>query len=422
MVAAAGPSALATAQDTTAEQRRLEEVERNLAEERARQSEAARRAEALAHEVAALRSDLIQSARQIQDKEATLNALEDALALSEAEALAKRAALSARQVQVAELAQALIRLARVPPEAILALPFPPKDVVRSSLLLQAALPSVSAEAHALSVDLQTLARVQDDIGRQKRRVQDAVRVLEVERDRLEQLTRRKAVLLRRAESESQRLSDRARELAGSARDLKDLIDQLDADRRTRDEAMMARLSGVQPLPKPETRPAPSPRPPAVRDPVPVPLSGSATVSLPPPNPGLPISRALGLLAPPVAGRLVLRFGDADPSGQPGKGLVIETRSEAPVVAPFDGRVVYAGPFRGYGQILIIDHGEGYHSLLSGLGRIDSGVGQWLLGGEPVGAMLPTSEGGLRLYVELRRNGQPINPLPWLAAGAGKVSG
>jgi murein hydrolase activator len=81
-----------------------------------------------------------------------------------------------------------------------------------------------------------------------------------------------------------------------------------------------------------------------------------------------------------------------------------------------------GPFRGYGLILIIEHGEGYHSLLSGLGRIDGDVGQWVLAGEPVGAMGPATEGNPRLYLELRRQGHPINPQPWLAAGTGKVSG
>ena len=125
---------------------------------------------------------------------------------------------------------------------------------------------------------------------------------------------------------------------------------------------------------------------------------------------------------PVAGRLIQRFGEPDDQAQPAKGMIYESRTGAAVVAPYDGRILFAGPFRGYGLILIIEHGEGYHSLLSGLGRIDGGVGQWVLAGEPVGAMVQATEGNPRLYLELRRQGHPINPQPWLAAGTGKVSG
>ena len=83
------------------------------------------------------------------------------------------------------------------------------------------------------------------------------------------------------------------------------------------------------------------------------------------------------------------------------------------MAPYDGQVVFAGQFRGYGQILIIEHNEGYHTLLAGLSRIDCVVGQWLMAGEPVGRMGRPVDGNPELYLELRRNGQPINPLPWL---------
>jgi septal ring factor EnvC (AmiA/AmiB activator) len=92
------------------------------------------------------------------------------------------------------------------------------------------------------------------------------------------------------------------------------------------------------------------------------------------------------------------------------------------VTPYDGRVVFVGPFRGYGQLLIIDHGEGYHTVLAGVARIDSVLDQWLLAGEPVGVMGPGSRASPILYVELRRDGAAINPLPWLAADVREVSG
>ena len=93
-----------------------------------------------------------------------------------------------------------------------------------------------------------------------------------------------------------------------------------------------------------------------------------------------------------------------------------------MVAPYDGQVVYAGPFRGYGQILIIEHGESYHTLLAGIERIDAVEGQWVLAGEPVGTMERQGTELPKLYLELRHAGQPINPLPWLANFDNKVQG
>jgi septal ring factor EnvC (AmiA/AmiB activator) len=126
------------------------------------------------------------------------------------------------------------------------------------------------------------------------------------------------------------------------------------------------------------------------------------------------------LTPPVPGALVSGFGEPAADGSESLGLVLESLTEAQVVAPHDGQVVFRGPFRGYGEILIIEHRGGYHTLLAGLGRIDAVVGQWLLAGEPVGVMPPGAGGKPRLYVELRRNGRPINPWPWLEANISKV--
>ena len=97
-------------------------------------------------------------------------------------------------------------------------------------------------------------------------------------------------------------------------------------------------------------------------------------------------------------------------------MALRMIAAAVVVAPFDGRVVYTGPFRTDGLILIIRHGDGYHSLLAGLGRAEVSLGQWVLAGEPVGVMPDAAEPGSDgvLYFELRRDGRPVDPQPWLA--------
>ena len=124
----------------------------------------------------------------------------------------------------------------------------------------------------------------------------------------------------------------------------------------------------------------------------------------------------------AAGTVVVTYDASTGFGGKSKGITYQTRPGSLVVAPWDGQIAFAGPFRSFGQILIIEHGEGYHSLLAGMGRIDAPVGQWVLAGEPVGitggevgATTTKIQNQSRLYVELRRDGQPINPLPWLAA-------
>jgi septal ring factor EnvC (AmiA/AmiB activator) len=138
----------------------------------------------------------------------------------------------------------------------------------------------------------------------------------------------------------------------------------------------------------------------------------------------PFPEKPGGLLLPAHGAITVRYGERLDRGfaDISKGVVIETRAGAQVVAPFDGRIAYAGPFRAYGLILIIEHGGRYHTLLAGMERIAASVGQWVLAGEPVAEMSKADQGKPELYIELRRSGQPINPLPWLATNNDKARG
>jgi septal ring factor EnvC (AmiA/AmiB activator) len=136
----------------------------------------------------------------------------------------------------------------------------------------------------------------------------------------------------------------------------------------------------------------------------------------------PFSQAHGKLPYPARGRVVEAFGQTNDVGHVTKGITIQTRKAAQVIAPYDGQVVFAGPFRGYGLLLIIEHSEGYHTLLAGMAQVDCNVGQRLTAGEPVGVMGQDDDTKPNLYVELRHGGQPVNPLPWLTAQKSKASG
>jgi septal ring factor EnvC (AmiA/AmiB activator) len=153
-----------------------------------------------------------------------------------------------------------------------------------------------------------------------------------------------------------------------------------------------------------------------------PLTGKLARAIPRVKKRRPFSNARGDLVFPAVGPVISRYGGSMKTGLSRKGIEIETLEGGQVVAPFDGVIVFAGQFRGYGELLIIEHGEGYHTLLAGVARIDGTLGQKVVAGEPVGIMAARKSGKPALYVELRRNGQPINPLPWLTARNSKVSG
>ncbi|MSO64538.1 MAG: hypothetical protein EXQ85_01825 [Alphaproteobacteria bacterium] len=272
---------------------------------------------------------------------------------------------------------ALQRAARVPPEAVIATPSSAVDSVRASLLLSAVIPEMVAQTNALKDELAALRQVRSEISSRRVGLANAQQRLEREQQAVDRLIERKTRLRERLLTESEEEKRQLASLSASATDLRQLMDRL-ADRQR-----------GAPLPADHL---------------------------------LSFSRAPGTLPLPARGRLIQRFGEENEAGVTLKGIVVETRPLAQVVAPFDGRVAFSGSFRRYGQLLIIAHGEGYHSLVAGVGTIDVGVGQWVLAGEPVGRMSQGDGPGPELYIEIRRNGEPINPQPWLAAADTKVGG
>ena len=120
-------------------------------------------------------------------------------------------------------------------------------------------------------------------------------------------------------------------------------------------------------------------------------------------------KAKGLLSLPANGRITLHFGDTSISGAHAKGIIIQTRPNAQITVPFDGTVLFAGPFQNYGHLLIVDHGDEYLTVLAGMDSINASVGQELLAGEPVGAM---GNSYTDLYLEVRSGGTPEDPKEW----------
>ncbi len=408
----------------------LQNVERALEADKARALDLGKRSAALAGELEDVQRNMIAAAKATQDEEDQLSELEGRLAaLGTAEAEKSRA-LTGERGRLALTLGTLERLALYPPEALVALPESPVDTLRSALLLRAAVPAIEARAGKLRADLEALRTLQKQIAAERRAAAAAERRLTGDHERLAALFARKSELYLGVEKERQGAEDRVVKLAAEAKDLRDLMARIEAEEKARLEAAeKARLEAERKArleAEEKAREAlahPKPQGPAEAAPK-APGEGEALAALPPGAPTAirPMSAAEGRLTLPARGEIAKQFGEPDAYGGTSKGITIRTRPAAEVVAPYDGQVAFAGAFRGYGQILIIEHSEGYHTLLAGMSRVDAVAGQWVLAGEPVGVMGPQETGEPELYIELRRNGRPINPLPWLALHKGKVSG
>ncbi len=399
--AVAAMALLCAAGVLAAEKQDLEKVEAQIVREREKQKNLAADSRKLALETAQLRRAMIEAASNAQEKEGLLTRLENQLAALVEEAADREAALTAQRRRLAGALGALARLSRNTPQALMFYPGSPTDMVRSALLLRVSVPRLGDRAARLSREIESLTLVKRDIAGKLLTLRRTGDALEIERAGLRAMLDRKNALRQENDRANRHQKRRMRRLAARANDIRELL---------------ARLKTPPGVPVPRSPPAAATAATATIAPVPEPpLERDAPA-------GLRTFPAQGPITPPVVSRLVGRYGESLNFGNTSRGIRLETRPNAQVVTPFDGKIVFAGPFRNYGQILIIEHRGGYHTLLAGLARIDATVGQWVLAGEPIGAMDSRKNTKPTLYVELRRNGQPINPLPWIAAGKQKVRG
>ncbi len=402
--APAGAGSLAQSLPDEAKDKRqqLESIQSEIAETRRREQELAQKEAAVRQELSNLQLRLVRAANLIQTQEEKATALEERVAALDGKVAEMEAGLAARQDSLASTLAALQRVSRQPPELVFLRPDDSINTVRSANLLAAVMPVLRKEADALRADLELLRQLRVELDAERTALAQSLQELESERAELDKLLETRRAEQERLQRETRAQREKLARYAQQAKTLEALIAELEADLERRRRAAadaQARL---------EKRPSVKPGATA---------KGETDTAF---------KEAEGTLPLPVRGRFVRQFGQPDELGNPAKGLTIEARPGAQVVAPFDGEVVFAGPFRDYGRILIIAHGGGYHSLLAGMSHISAVVGQKVLAGEPVGRLNDGAGGGspsqARLYMELRSNGKPINPLRWLAAGKGKVSG
>jgi septal ring factor EnvC (AmiA/AmiB activator) len=399
----------------------IKQREQELDAMRTQQKNAAEAQEKLKAEAAAIGQDhsklnqqLIDVAGRVRGVEAQIGDTETRIHELDTKQDEIRRSLASRRAEVIEVLAALQRAGRRTPPALLVRPEDALQSLRTAMLLGAVVPEMRARTQRLADQLGELLNVRKEIGDERDQLTQSRDKIAADQQRLAALVNERQKQQSTLEQDMDTERRRAEALARQANDLKDLIARMELDLKTAAKAAAAANSQGAPATangKPNLD--------ALKDP------GRL-------SPAIAFVSAKGLLSLPVNGIKIRGFGGSDGSGGVERGISIATRAGAQVTTPCDGWVVYAGPFRSYGQLLILNAGGGYHVLLAGMERISVNIGQFVLTGEPVATMgttaqvasiLSTAPSRPVLYIEFRKDGTPIDPGPWWATSEGeKVRG
>jgi septal ring factor EnvC (AmiA/AmiB activator) len=424
-VASAGFSASAQVTDpappATASPDAIKQREQELEATRAQQKSSVELQQQLKAEIAAIGQDrsklnaqLIDAAAQVRTIETRISDAEARLRPLDAREQQIRSSLDSRRSEVVEVLAALQRAGRRTPPALLVRPEDALQSLRTAILLGSVVPELRARAEVLAKDLGELVALRKTIGAERDRLAADRDGLRDDQTRLAALVEERQRKQSGVEKDLEAEGARAVALSKQVDSLQGLISKMEQDLKSAAKAAAtATLQGT----------------PNAADGKPN-LNGLKNPSRL--SPAIAFASAKGLLALPVNGTKMRDFGGSDGAGGVEKGISLATRAGAQVTTPCDGWVVYAGPFRSYGQLLILNAGGGYHVLIAGMGRISVNIGQFVLTGEPVATMgttsqvasiLATNASQPVLYIEFRKDGTPIDPGPWWAANEGeKVRG
>lgn len=360
----------------------VEQLEKLLSHEKEQKVELAKKLEDIEKELKHTKSKLVGLTGNIQKQEKKLQTLETDLGKLRTERSGIEESLESQYGSISKLVLALQRLRRMPPEAILMRPEPPVKTARSALLLQSMLPSIYQRAEKLSKDLNRLDVLAQEIEHDKKIVDERKTRLDREYADMRGMIKKREQLYRSTQSNYKERMARIDRLAIESKSLQELMEKLENNRQEqeREEAKkkirQERTASQKTIPK-------------------------KTIPYLPGGGGAPRL--------PVAGIIKTGYGEPDTYGGKSEGLTIEGRNGAVVVAPMAGTVRFTRDFQRYGKTVIIEHDDGYYSVVAGLARIDTVVGQKMDSGEPIGLLMSVNDRNPTLYYELRYNNQPIPP-------------
>ncbi len=406
--ATAEPLPLPLTTDADARKAELDAVSRDIQLTAERQAALKAEIDALDKDRATLNQSLIEGGREVQKLEGDIDAAEARLKAILDQEDGLRGSLAARRGVLAEVLAALQRMGHRPPPALLVRPEDALASIHSAILLGAVVPELRVAATALANDLKQLVAVREAKEKERDTLRANATALAEGRAKIAFLIQERQGQRDASAAALDAEQKRAGVLADQATSLRDLIARMEAENATAAKAAAEAAKATE-VARTETgdKPAES-------------LGDAGRLT-----PKVAFANTKGLLPMPANGTEIKAFGDPDGLGGTNQGISLATREGAQVSSPSDGWVVYSGPFRSYGQLLIINAGDGYHVLLAGMERIDVQLGQFVLAGEPVAVMASqrlASVGAVNvgvtqpvLYIEFRKDGASIDPAPWWAA-------
>lgn len=362
-----------------------------------------------------LRQALIDSAARRKNLEAKTIESEKKIASLKIQEDGIKASLKGRRAVLAEVLAALQRMGRNPPPALLVTPDDALASVRSAILLGAVVPGMRHEADRLVADLQSLASLQASAMKEKTEVSLTIAASLEEDRRMDLLLAENEKLNTQNTASLETERRRSEELAGQANTLDGLIESLEGEiasvreaiDRAREEEERRRMMSEAERER---------------------AKQLAESGVPDKNriaPAYAFSSLRQKLELPVAGEVLRRFGDADGTGHAARGMTVASNPGAVVTAPADGLVVFAGAFRSYGQMIILNAGDGYHLVLTGMSDVNARQGKFVFAGEPIAVMgekrvasataLALETDRPTLYIEFRKDGTPVDSKPWWTA-------
>lgn len=362
-------------------EKELEKVRQEILLQENVKDEMKKKADAIEAEIMEHRQKMIKAAKTIQEYEEKISVYEIELEELQKRYISLGKKLKNHNEQIINIVAAMENLSLHPLDTMIFMPMTPTEILRSGIILRETVPMVKNSAEKVSSDLNEVKELRKIIENQYREIKVSSRKLNEKSAYMDSLMKHKRQLQKKFENKSLEAEKKSTELAQKASDLKELLDRLNEEKQRRKKELASK-DGKNSLQK---------------------NNAIFTDSK--------FAKALGQLPYPIRGNIIKRYGETNETGMQNRGVTIKGRKGARVIAPYDGTVLFSGPFRGYGEMIIIDHSENYMTLLAGMERIDISVGQALLAGEPIGVMTSTEEP--TLYMEIRRDGHPVNPLPWL---------
>ena len=387
----------ATPSEFTREELKALEAEREAA---MRQLKALEEAENTAvRNVSDLEGDLIAAALESRRREEQAAASERKLIDLQTRLKTAREDLIASDAHLEDLIASLAVSGRHRPPALIASPREANEAIRAAIVMGATAPVLNERTEKLADEIEHLKELEKQVKREQARLAATEARLEVKKAEIEQLVATKRAQFENVSTEADALRQRVNRIGSEAKTLRELLAAL--------ETSAPSAPGMKPGQVQLAAATPG-RSNSVTD---APSRGPATTNMKPLG-----QAALGGLMRPASGMVARSWGDKLPGGETSKGIYIQPRADSDVVAPVDGSVEYAGTFRSYGQLLIISTSDGYHILLSGMGRIYGTPGQTVKAGEPVGRMPDRENPPPELYLEVRKAGEPMNPARWMQGG------